>query len=528
MRRSRARLRRWAPWRAITLVCIVLPLCGAYAAAAGFDAARAGAVWGTALAFIAPRTLDPVGIPQMAVWGLSGITALDPDLTVQAQSGKLLLYGPNQILFATAAPPPGEAAAWGEACAAVARHAFAASTTLRRAGTEGVIRSFFDELFNHFDPYSRYEAPHEADEDRATRLGHAGLGLTLGREGSKILVARVAPSGPADQAGMAPGMAVLAIDGIATAGQHLTALQERLSGTLGTTIDLTVRPPKSLPQTISLTRGIVPTQSVFGAMDDGIAVIRVIGFDHDTGEQFAASLDSLLQGTPAPKGIVIDLRGNRGGVLRQSALSVDTLLSHGIIVHTIGRNPAADKWFRAEGADIARGLPVIVLVDGGTASAAEVFSAALADNDRAVVIGSSTLGKGLVQNLTNLPGGGELFVTWSRMIAPRGWPLQGLGVFPQVCVSLGTNVLDQQIADLKSGFNMLAKPLAETRSARAPMPLAEVLALRDSCPAAVGANGYFAAATALIDDPVAYRAALIRPLITAAAAPPPSNAAHGT
>jgi carboxyl-terminal processing protease len=528
MKLGRAHARRVTPWRVITLLCIVLPLSSAYAAAPGFDAARAAAIWGTALAFIAPRTLDPLGIPQMAVWGLSGITALDPDLTVQEQSGKLLLYGPNQVLFATAAPPPNDAAAWGSACAAVAGHAFTASPALLRAGTEGVVRSFFDELFNHFDPYSRYEAPHEADEDRSMRLGHAGLGLTLGREGTKILVARVAPSGPADQAGMAPGMAVLAINGVQTAGHDLTALQASLSGSLGTSIELTVRPQKNLAQTISLVRGIVPTQSVFGAMDNDIAVIRVTGFDQDTGEEFAASLGGLLAATPSTKGVVIDLRGNRGGVLRQAALSVDALLSHGAIIHTIGRDPAADQWFQAEGADIARGLPVIVLVDGGTASAAEVFSAALADNDRAVVIGSATLGKGLVQNLTDLPGGGELFVTWSRMVAPRGWPLQGLGVFPQVCVSLGTNVLDQQIAALKSGVNMLAKPLAETRSARAPMPLAEVLALRDSCPATVGANGYFAAATALIDDPAAYQTALIHPLIAASAPPPPSPAANGT
>ncbi|MDD2877655.1 MAG: S41 family peptidase [Acidiphilium sp.] len=511
-------------WRSLTLLCVILPLCGAYAAAPGFDTARAGAVWGVSLAFIAPRTLEPLGIPQMAVWGLSGITALDPDLTVQEQAGKLLLYGPNRVLFAAPAPAPTDAAAWGDACAAIAAHAYAASPTLMRAGTEGVIRSFFDELFNHFDPYSRYEAPREANEDRAMRLGHAGLGLTLGREGTKFLVARVAPSGPADQAGIAAGMAVLAINGIPTAGQHLAALQSSLAGTLGTTITITVRPEKSLPQTISLTRGLVPTQSVFGAMDQDMAVIRVIGFDRDTGEQFAASLGALMSATPAPKGIVIDLRGNRGGVLRQSALSVDTLLSHGIIVRTIGRDPGADRVFRAEGADLAHGLPVIILVDGATASAAEVFSAALSDNDRAVVIGSTTLGKGLVQNVTNLPGGGELFVTWSRMIAPRGWPLQGLGVFPQVCVSLGTNVLDQQIAALKSGSDMLAKSLAETRAARAPMPLAEILAIRDSCPATVGTNGYFTAAAALIDDPVAYHAALIRPLITPAVNP----SANGT
>lgn len=501
--------------RVLALFCVILPICAGHAAVPshGFDAARAGTIWGAALGFMAPRTLQPLGIPQMAVWGLSGITALDPDLTVQEQSGKLLLYGPNRVIYAVAVPKPTDAPAWGHACAVITAHAFAVSPVLRKSGGDEIIRSFFDELFNHFDPYSRYEAPREAAQDRAMRIGHSGLGITLGRDGNAIVAARVAPSGPADAAGIAAGMAILAIDGAPTAGRHIAALQSLLGGASGSQIDLTVRPKNSLSQTITLTRGIVPTQSVFARMDGDIAVLRVTGFDRDTGDEFAAALGRLMAATPAPKGVVVDLRGNRGGLLRQSVLSIDTLLPQGVIIRTVGRDPAADQVFRAEGADLAHGLPVVILVNGGTASAAEVFSAALADNDRAVVVGSSTLGKGLVQALTTMPGGGELFVTWSRMIAPRGWPLQSLGVFPQVCTSLGTNVLGSELVSLKAGRDMLAKPLAETRAARSPMPLAEVLALRDACPGTVGDNGYFAVARALIDDPAAYRAALISPLI---------------
>ncbi|CAG4928288.1 unnamed protein product [Acidocella sp. C78] len=141
------------------MVCVVTPAPGARADQRGFDTARVAAVWGAALAFMAPRTLEPLGIPQMAVWGLSGITALDPDITVQEQSGKLVLFGPNRVIYATPAPPAGDAAKWGMACAAVAAQAFRASSAIERAGTGGMIRSFFDELFNHFDPYSRYVAP---------------------------------------------------------------------------------------------------------------------------------------------------------------------------------------------------------------------------------------------------------------------------------------------------------------------------------------------------------------------------------
>ncbi len=495
------------------MICVVTPLPGAQADQHGFDTARVAAVWGAALAFMAPRTLEPLGIPRMAVWGLSGITALDPDITVQEKSGKLVLFGPNRVIYAIVAPPAGDAAKWGMACAAVASQAYKASPVIKRAGAGGMIRSFFDELFNHFDPYSRYVAPRDAAAERALRLGRGGIGMSLARQNGLVVITGVTPSSPADRAGIAPGMQLLAINGQETAGQPVGQLQMDIAGPIGSSVDLTIRPGNSLPQTITLNRALVPTQSVSGQIDDGIGYIRVAGFDHGTAQQFAATLAHLAQAQPAPKGIVIDLRGNRGGVLRQSVLSLDTLLSRGTIIRTVGRDPAANKVWQAEGADIARGLPVVVLVDGSTASAAEVFSAAVADNDRGVVLGSATLGKGLVQSVTELPGGGELFVTWSRMIAPRGWPLQSLGVFPQVCTSLGTDVLANQIAALKRGDDLLRKPLAETRASRAPMPLAEVLALRESCPAAIGASGYERAARALIDDPAAYRAALIRPLL---------------
>lgn len=466
-------------------------------------------IWGSALAFIAPRTLEPIPMPRMAVWGLGGLTALDPDLTVTFQAGRLVLYGPNRILYATPAPLPRDSGAWGYACAAIAAHAFAASTALQRAGTEGIIRSFFDELFNHFDPYSRYEAPREAVRDEAMRLGPDGVGLTLARAAGHVVVSRVAPDGPADDAGIQQGSVVLAVNRMAASRFSLAALNAALTGPSGTTVNVAIRGHNGARISFTLICARVPAQTVFGSMHGPLAMIQITGFDRDTAAEFAAMLAGLMTANPEPQGIVIDLRGNRGGLLRQAVLTADTLLAQGTIIRTVGRNPAADKIWYAEGADLAQGLPVIVLVDGQTASAAEVFSAALADNDRAVVVGSSTLGKGLVQSVTELPGGGELFVTWSRMIAPLGWPLQGLGVLPQVCTSLGSDMVQRQLAALETGRNLLARPLRQARSARAAMPLPEVLAIRDSCPAVVGGNGDLSAAQTLIGDPFAYRSALI-------------------
>jgi carboxyl-terminal processing protease len=152
---------------------------------------------------------------------------------------------------------------------------------------------------------------------------------------------------------------------------------------------------------------------------------------------------------------------------------------------------------------------LVVLVDGQTASAAEILAAALADNRRAVVVGSSTLGKGLVQAVTPLPDGGELFITWSRVLAPRSWPLQSLGVIPQVCTSLGPQQLSTQLNALKQGINLMAPTIAASRAGRAPMPIDQILAIRNACPADIGGDLDITAARFLMSSPAAYRAALV-------------------
>ena len=153
-----------------------------------------------------------------------------------------------------------------------------------------------------------------------------------------------------------------------------------------------------------------------------------------------------------------------------------------------------------------------MLVDGRTASAAEILTAALSDRGRAVVVGSATLGKGLVQTIAPLPDGGELFVTWSRVLAPRDWPLQGLGVLPQVCTSLGHDALASELASLDDGTQPMAEALAHHRAARAPLPPAQALAIRGACPAAEGTDADITTADYLIQHPAAYVTALLPPM----------------
>jgi carboxyl-terminal processing protease len=388
---------------------------------------------------------------------------------------------------------------------------------LLQAGTQGLIGSFFDELFNHFDPYSRYEPPLQAAQDQLMITGIAGAGLTLARQRDAVVIASVAADSPASEAGLEPGIQVLAINGQTAYASEVATLNANLNGILGSKLSLRVQDPQSSsgPADMVLTRAFVPAQTVFpeqfanlGAQN--FLALKITNFNKGTSDQFTAALSAGLAAQPAPAGLVIDLRGDRGGVLRQAVLTADSLLESGTIVIASGRDPDADQRFAAEGGDITAGLPMAVLVDGQTASAAEILAAALADNRRAVVIGSSTLGKGLVQAVTSLPDGGELFVTWSRVLAPRGWPLQTLGVIPQICTSLGPQQLSLQLSALKSGNNLMAAADAQARAGRAPMPIDQILAIRNHCPADIGGDLDSIAASFVMGSPAAYAAALLR------------------
>jgi carboxyl-terminal processing protease len=395
--------------------------------------------------------------------------------------------------------------------------AIGASTAVRRAGTQGIIQSFFDELFNHLDPYSRYVPPREAAEDRAGRNGTAGVGITLTDRGSAILVRSAVSDGPAAMAGVRASDMVLTVDGAPVRGKDAATIAGLIAGPEGTTLRLGWRGRDGRLRASEMERAMVPPETVFADRIGELLLLRVTGFNHSTAAHMSAALQAGMVAEHAPVGIILDLRGNRGGLLREAVESANLLLPAGIVAYTAGRDPGANHAWRSEDGELAQGMPVVVVVDGRTASAAEVLAAALTDRGRAVAVGSTTLGKGLVQTIDPLPDGGELFVTWSRVLAPRGWPLQGLGVLPQVCTSLGEAALQRQLAALAEGQQPMQHDVEADRAARAPLSPTQILTMRNACPAAEGRETDLVTAKLLIDNPAAYAAALLPPLRQAAA-----------
>jgi len=353
------------------------------------------------------------------------------------------------------------------------------------------------------DRYSRYASPEVAQEQRAAREGFGGIGVTVDPGDALFRVTAVSPHGPADRAGIRPEDQIVSVDGIATSGCLHQDVMHRLRGPVGTPVAVRIlQSGMSQPREMRLSRAFVTEQTVTASRSGGILTLRVNSFNHSTTKRLAEALaDGQRQGQLT--GVVLDLRGNPGGLLDQAVSLADLFLQSGPIVSATGRHPASQQYFKASGNAVAARLPLAVLINGGSASASEIVAAALQDAGRAVVIGSSSYGKGTVQTVLRLPNNGELILTWARLIAPSGYALQQHGVVPTVC----TADLDGP-AGLATGIQRAASPAAGQR-ARAALDETSWAALRQGCPPrrAVPAVDV-AMAERLIADPALYAAAL--------------------
>ncbi|WP_237217768.1 S41 family peptidase, partial [Falsiroseomonas oryziterrae] len=350
--------------------------------------------------------------------------------------------------------------------------AWRASPAVRRAGAERVIGSGFEELFNHLDPYSRYVTPLEARTAREGRVGQSGLGLRIAVQGEGLAVSSVTPGGPAARAGIRPWERLLAVDGKPLSGRDPGLAASLLEGPEGSPVTLTLS-RGTRPRDVTLVRALVVPETVTAERRHDILWIRLSGFTVLTERRLTAVLADAFAARP-PRGVVLDLRGNRGGLLGQAVSVADLFLDDGEVARTEGRHPNASRRYLAGGRDLAEARPLVVLVDGRTASAAEIVAMALAERGRAVLVGSSTMGKGLIQLVAQLPNEAELLVTWSQVVAPSGWPVQSLGVLPDLCTSLGPEALTGSLALLGAGQAPMAAALARQRGLRAPLPPAEV------------------------------------------------------
>ncbi len=479
------------------------------------------AVLGEAHAVILERHLERAAPQDLALWSLRGLSAIDPRLLARIEGGELRVLAEDRTLAGTAIAPlaPAAPGAGGRAIAAglagLYEAAWTQSPALRRAGAERVLTAGFEELFNHLDPYSRYVPPAEARAARERRVGQSGLGLRVAVRRDALVLGAITPGGAAQAAGLRVGDRLLAVDGRPADPRDPSGTALRLEGPPDSSVSLRVS-RAGRPRDVTLVRRLVVAQTVTARSRGGILWIAISSFGAGTEQRLAEVLLDSFAARP-PRGVVLDLRGNRGGVLAGALAVADAFLESGEVARTEGRHPDANRRYSAGGRDLAEGRPLVVLIDGRTASAAEIAAAGLAERGRAALVGSASTGKGLIQLVAPLPNQSDLLVSWSRMVAPGGWPIQGLGVLPVLCTSLGPDALAQGLAALARGVSPMIPALRRQREARAPVLASEMAALRNACPPAEGRAADLLAAEALIDQPESYRAAVAA---SVAATPP--------
>ncbi len=292
-------------------------------------------------------------------------------------------------------------------------------------------------LVEGLDDYSDYLGPDAfRTQDETNRGRRVGIGVHVAIEDQRLVVQDVYPDGPAWMAGVQRGDIIQAIDGDRVRGRRLQASLNALSGTAGSTVALRLRTPGMSPRDLTLERAYVPVPSVRGERLPGdIALLRIDRFTFDTRDEFEAALSDLQPDSGnALAGVIIDLRNNWGGVIRPAAEIADGFLDGGKVVYTRGRYRDSRLEYDAVPGQWASGLPLAVLVNGGSASASEILAGALQDHGRATVVGSRTFGKGTVQSIFRLRNGSALKLTTARYYMPSGRSFDGQGIEPDIPV----------------------------------------------------------------------------------------------
>ena len=288
------------------------------------------------------------------------------------------------------------------------------------------------------DPHSAYMDPEQFKEMRVGTEGEfGGLGIEVTMEDGLVKVVSPIDGSPAAHAGIKPGDFIIQLDQKAVKGMTLNDAVKYMRGKPGSQIKLTVvREGSNKPLTFTLTRSIIKIESVKNRiLEPGYGYIRISQFQANTGDSLNHALKTLKRENKGNlKGLVLDLRNNPGGVLNAAVSVADTFLNKGLIVYTDGRVPDSRLKFSATPGDALNGAPIVVLVNGGSASASEIVAGALQDNKRAIIMGTKTFGKASVQTIIPMSDGSALRLTTARYYTPSGRSIQNLGIVPNVIV----------------------------------------------------------------------------------------------
>jgi carboxyl-terminal processing protease len=298
-----------------------------------------------------------------------------------------------------------------------------------------LIEAAINGMLVSLDPHSSYLNAESFEEMRVQTKGEfGGLGIEVTMDKGLVKVVSPIDDTPAFRAGIEPGDFISALDGEAVMGLTLSEAVEKMRGLVGTDLKLTILREGSDPFDVTITRAVIKIRSVRSRLEKDIGYLRITSFNDQTMIGVDDAIKTFQKEEAPLKGIVLDLRNNPGGLLDQAIKVSDAFLEMGEIVSTRSRNPEASQRFNARAGDLAEGMPMVVLINGGSASASEIVAGALQDHNRAVLLGTKSFGKGSVQTIIPLPGNAAMRLTTARYFTPSGRSIQSVGIEPDILV----------------------------------------------------------------------------------------------
>ncbi len=314
------------------------------------------------------------------------------------------------------------------------------SQYVEKPDSQKLIEAAINGMLSSLDPHSSYmNAKDYGDMKEQTKGEFGGLGIEVTQQDGWVKVVSPIDGTPADKAGIQTGDIITAVDGKSLSGMTMDQSVDMMRGPLGSEVVITVvREGVKDPFDVSIIRDTIKVAAVKGRLVGNTVVLRISSFTEQTYSGLETELkkaEDQAGGLDKINGVVLDLRNNPGGLLMQAVQVSDAFLDEGEIVSTRGRNPQDNERFNAEKGDLINGKPIVVLINGGSASASEIVTGALQDHHRAIVVGTKSFGKGSVQTIIQIKGEGAMRLTTARYYTPSGRSIQALGVMPDVVVA---------------------------------------------------------------------------------------------
>ena len=334
-----------------------------------------------------------------------------------------------------------------------------------------LVENAINGMLTGLDPHSNYmNAKSYGDMQVQTKGEFGGLGIEVSQEGGYIKVISPIDDTPAAKAGIKPGDLILALDGKTVQGLSLNDAVEKMRGAPNSKITLTVkREGVDQPVEVSMNREVIKVQVVKSHLEGDIGYIRMTGFTEQTDAGLRRAVQTLRQQSGDKlRGLILDLRNNPGGLLDQAVAVSDDFINQGEVVSTRARHTEDSQRWDAKDGDITGGLPVVAIINGGSASASEIVAGALQDHRRAIILGTRSFGKGSVQTVIPLDGNGAMRLTTARYYTPSGRSIQGLGITPDIEVHASRTDTPHFGPEREADLNRVLENTGGTPQASAP------------------------------------------------------------